>query len=122
MSKKSLPFEVTDSEKTGKKSRSGLKRISVLIKPEKLDAVIAALRGLHLEATIYDVKSAGREKEKVTSGRGMGTVELSYVSRKIVVTIVDASRVDDVSDAIRGAMAGSKGVLIVLPVDDAAQI
>jgi nitrogen regulatory protein PII len=118
MSEKSLPFEVKEAGK----SKSGLKRLSVLVKPEKADAVIAAIRGLHLEATIYDVKSAGKEKEKVTSGRGMGTVELAYVSRKVIVTIVDANRIDDVSAAVRGAMGGSKGVLIILPVDDLVEI
>ncbi|NOJ26451.1 MAG: hypothetical protein DA330_00355 [Nitrososphaera sp.] len=117
MSEKSLPFE-----KEAGKSKSGLKRLSVLVKPEKADAVITAIRGLHLEATIYDVKSAGKEKEKVTSGRGMGTVELAYVLRKVIVTIVDANRIDDVSAAVRGAMGGSKGVLIVLPVDDMVEI
>ncbi len=116
MGKEKLPFEVVDSK--GKKSKS-MKRLAVLVKPEKVDAVIAALRGLKLEATIYDVKGAGKDKERVTSGRGMGTVELAYTSRKIIVTIADSDRIDDIVDAMKEALGEeSSGVLLISPVDD----
>ena len=122
---KNLPFEVTDDEKSKGKESGGsrMKRLAVLVKPEKVDAIIAALRGLKLEATIYDVKGAGKEKERVTSGRGMGTVELAYTSRKIVATVVDSERVEDVVDAMRGALGGqSGGVLVISPVDDIVRL
>jgi nitrogen regulatory protein PII len=124
MSKKSsLPFEVVDTEKPGKGSRSAMKRLTVLVKPERVDSVISALRGMHLEAVIYDVKSAGKEKERVTTGRGMGTMEVAYVSRKIIATVVDPGRVDDVADAIKDALGGeSKAVVVVSPVDGLVQI
>jgi len=41
-----------------------MKRLTVLIKNEKVDSVIASLRELNLDAIIYDVKSAGKEMEK----------------------------------------------------------
>jgi nitrogen regulatory protein PII len=116
MVKGKLPFEVVDSK--GKKSKS-MKRLAVLVKPEKVDSIIAALRGLKLEATIYDVKGAGKDKERVTSGRGMGTVELAYTTRKVIATVVDSDRIDDIADAMKEALGEeSSGVLMVSPVDD----
>lgn len=47
-----------------------MKRLAVLLKPEKVDAITSALRALGLESTIYDVKGAGKEKQRETSGRG----------------------------------------------------
>lgn len=100
-----------------------MKRLAVLVKPQNVDGIIAALRGLKLEATIYDVKGAGKEKERVSSGRGMGTVELAYTSRKIVATVVDSERVEDVVDAMRGALGDqSGGVLVISPVDDIVRL
>lgn len=117
---KNLPFEVVDTERA---TKSPMKRLTVLVKPERVDGVISALRDLHLEAVIYDVKSAGREKERVASGRGSGTMELAYTSRKIIATVVDPGRVDDVAAAIKAALSGeSKAVVVVAPVDGLVQI
>lgn len=100
------------------------KRIAVNIRPERVDGVIATLRGLKLEATIYDVKGAGKEKERLTSGRGMGTSELGYTTRKLVATVVDAERVEDVMDAIKGELAGKSGrvIIMVSSVDDLIEL
>lgn len=100
------------------------KRIAVNIRPERLDGVIATLRSLNLEATIYDVKGAGKEKERITSGRGMGTTELGYTTRKLVATIVDVERAEDVINAIKGELAGKPGrvVFMVSPVDNLFEI
>jgi len=89
-----------------------------------MDGVIAALRGLKLEATIYDVKGAGKEREKLTSGRGMGTTELGYTTRKLVVTVVDENRAGDVISAIKGEVAGKPGrvVIMVSSVDDLIEL
>jgi nitrogen regulatory protein PII len=116
--KTNLPFEVTYSEKPSKKSRT-MKRLALLVKPEKVDAIIAALRGSGLEATIYDVKGATKERERVSSGRGSGTFDLAYTTRKIVATIVNADDVEDVVDRMRKALGSdSGGVVVVSPVDD----
>jgi nitrogen regulatory protein PII len=100
------------------------KRIAANIRPERLDGVIAALRALNLEATIYDVKGAGKEKEKLASGRGIGTTELGYTTRKVVATIVDAGRADEVINAIKAELAGKTGrvVIMVSPVDDLIEV
>jgi nitrogen regulatory protein PII len=95
-----------------------MKRLAVLVKNEKVDAVISSLRELNLDAIIYDVKSAGKEKEKTHSGRGASAVS-SYLPRKIIATVVESEKVQTTSDAIKKSMGGeSKGVIIVTSVDD----
>ena len=73
-----------------------------------------------LDSVIYDVKSAGKEKEKARSGRGTGgTVDVLHVPRKIIATVVEPNRVQEVSDVIKNAMGSeNKGVIIVSSVDD----
>ena len=80
-----LSFEVTYSEKPSKESKS-MNRLAVIVRPENVDEIISSLKAMGLESTIYDVKrSAGKDnKERVASGRASGTVELAYVTRKIV--------------------------------------
>lgn len=90
-----LPFEVTYSEKPTTRSKT-LKRLAVIVKPENVDEIVSSLRGLSLEATIYDVKGAGKDKERVASGRGSGTVELAYTTRKVVATVVNSDDVEQV--------------------------
>src|SRR3954451_9296147 len=85
--KTTLPFEVTYSEKPSKKPKN-MKRLAVIVKPENVDEITSSLKALGLEATIYDVKRASKEKEKVTTNRGMGTMEASYTTRKVVATVV----------------------------------
>src|SRR6266487_279222 len=92
----SLPFEVTYAETPGKKSRT-MKRLAVLVKSENVRDIISSLKDLNLEATIYDVKGVTKDKERVASGRGSGTVELTYNSRKVVATVVNSAVVEVVS-------------------------
>jgi nitrogen regulatory protein PII len=113
-----LPFEVTYSERPSKKSKN-MKRLAVLLKPENVDSIIAEVRGMGLEATIYDVKGATKEKERVTSGRGMGTIELAYTTRKVVATVVNADDLEDVVGKMKKALGGGSGaVVVVSAVDD----
>lgn len=116
--KTTLPFEVEYSEKPSKKSRS-MKRLAVLLKPENVDGIIAALKNSGLDATIYDVKGAGKDKERVTTSRGMGTMELAYTTRKLVATVVNSDDLEDVVGRMKKALGGESGaVVVVTPVDD----
>jgi nitrogen regulatory protein PII len=112
-----LPFEVTYSEKPSKRSKS-MKRLAVIVKPEKLDEIISSLKGMSLEATIYDVRGAGKDKERVASGRGSGTVELAYTTRKVVATVVNSDVVEEVVSRMKKALAGDKAVVMISSVDD----
>jgi nitrogen regulatory protein PII len=121
--KTNLPFEVTYTEKPGQKSRTPMKRLAVLVKPENVEGIISALRRSNLEATIYDVKGATKERERVTSGRGSGTIDLAYTTRKVVATVVNADHVEGVVDIMRNALgAGSGGVVIISPVEDLVRL
>ena len=115
--KLTLPFEVAYSEKPGKKSKS-MKRLGVTLKPEHVADIIASLKEMGLEATIYDVKGATKDKERIASGRGSGTFELAYTTRKIVATVVNSDNVNDVIERMKKAIAGEKAVVMISPVDD----
>jgi len=98
---------------------STMKRLAVLVKNEKVDTVITSLRELGLDAIIYDVKSAGKEKEKTRSGRGTSVMNFALAPRKIIATIVESDRIQDVAAAIKKGTGGeSKGVIIISSVDD----
>jgi nitrogen regulatory protein PII len=115
--KMTLPFEVSYSEKPSKQSK-GMKRLAVIVKPENVDGMISSLREMGLEATIYDVKGAGKDKQRVASGRGSDTFELAYTSRKVVATVVKSDDVDAVVERMKSALAGEKAVVMISQVDD----
>lgn len=117
-----LPFEITYSEKPSKKSKN-MKRLAVLLKPENVDNIIAEVKGMGLEATVYDVKGAGKDKERVSSGRGMGTIELAYTTRKVVATVVNADDMEEIIAKMKKALGGASGaVVVVSPVDDLVRL
>ncbi len=116
--KLTLPFEMTYSEKPSKKSKN-MKRLAIIVKPENLDGIVSSLKGMGLEATIYDVKRAGKEdKQRVTSSRGSGTFELAYSTRKIVATVVNSDDVNEVAERMKKGLDGDKAVVMISPVDD----
>jgi nitrogen regulatory protein PII len=119
--KMSLPFEVTYSEKPSKKSKN-MKRLAVIVKLENVDAIAASLREVGLESTVYDVKRSTKEKERVASGRGSGTMELAYTTRKVVATVVNADDTEDVIARMKKALAGDKAVVMISAVDDLVMI
>jgi nitrogen regulatory protein PII len=112
-----LPFEVEYSEKPSKKSK-GMKRLAVLLKPESVDAIISTLNSSGLEATIYDVKGATKERLRISSGRGSGTVDLAYTTRKVVATVVNSEDVDAVIERLKKTLNGDKAVVMISLVDD----
>ena len=115
--KLTLPFEVAYSQKPSEKSKN-MKRLAVIVKPENLDGIILSLKEMGLEATIYDVKGAGKDKERVTSGRGSGTSELGYTTRKVVATVVSSDHVNDIVERMKKALEGDKAVVMISAVDD----
>ena len=123
--KSNLPFEVTYSQKPSSESKtsSSMKRLAVVLKPENVDSITSTLRGLGLESTIYDVKGSGKEKERVTSGRGGGTIDLQYTTRRLVATVVKSDDVEDIIDRMKKALGvGSGAVVMMQPVDDLVRL
>jgi len=108
---------VTYSQKPSEKSKN-MKRLAFIVKPENLDDIISSLREMGLEATIYDVRSVGKDRERVTSGRGSGTSDLGYTTRKVVATVVSSDHVNDIVERMKKALEGDKAVVMISAVDD----
>ena len=115
--KATLPFEVTYSEKPGVDSKS-MKRLAVIVKPQNVQEITSSIKKMGLEATIYDVKGTGRDKERIASGRGSGTAELAYTTRKVVATVVKSSDTKEVVERLKKALSGEKAAVMISPVDD----
>jgi nitrogen regulatory protein PII len=116
--KATLPFEVAYSERPSEKSKN-MKRLAFIVKPENLDDIILSLREMGLEATIYDVKGVGKEdRERVSSGRGSGTSDLGYATRKVVATVVSSYHVNHIVERMKKALNGDKAVVMISTVDD----
>jgi nitrogen regulatory protein PII len=121
--KSTLPFEVTYSEKPQTKTRTPMKRLAVLLKPENVDSITTTLRSLGLESTIYDVQGSGKDGERETTGRGTGTVRLAYTTRKVVATVVKSDTVDDIVEKMKGALGGESGAVVMIStVDDLVRL
>ena len=61
------------------------------------------------------MKGATKDKERIASGRGSGTFELAYTTRKIVATVVSSDNVNDVIERMKKAIAGEKAVVMISP-------
>lgn len=120
--KSTLPYELTYSEKPSTGSKN-MKRLAVLVKPQNVNDIIISLKEMGLEATIYDVRGVGKEKgEKIASGRGSGTSEQAYATRKVVATVVKAGDANQVVERMKKALGGEKAVVMISPVDDLVMI
>ena len=116
--KSTLPYELTYSEKPSMGSKN-MKRLAVLVKPQNVNDIISPLKEMGLEATIYDVRGVGKEKgERVASGRGSGTSEQAYATRKVVATVVKSGDANKVVERMKNALGGEKAVVMISPVDD----
>ena len=121
--KLNLPFEVEYSEKpSAKRPSKNMKRLAVIVKHENVEGITSSLTAIGLDSTIYDVKRATKEKERVASGRGSGTIELAYTTRKVVATVVKADDVEAVVDRMKSALSGEKAVVMISAVDDLVMI
>ena len=120
--KNTLPYELTYSEKPSTGSKN-MKRLAVFVKPQNVNDIITSLKEMGLEATIYDVRGVGKEKgEKIASGRGSGTSEQAYATRKVVATVVKAGDANQVVERMKKALGGEKAVVMISPVDDLVMI
>jgi nitrogen regulatory protein PII len=113
------PFEIISDNDNKRKITSGLKRVEVFLKPNKVDSVNQSIKNIGFEATLYYSKGFGKEKQKVRAGRGAQVVELGYSTRSTIVTIVDSSKLSELLDAIKKANIGydNIGVIAISPMD-----
>jgi len=118
--KSRLPFEVTRDRVEKPEPEGGKKRVEVFVNPEKAVLVLSAIKKMHLEATLYDSRGYGKERQVITGGgRGTGKIELPS-TRHTVMTIVDSHRLKDVISAIKATSSKDRpgGVIAVSPIED----
>jgi nitrogen regulatory protein PII len=117
MSKSTLPFEVVrDTNKAEGKIKAGLKRVEVFVSSGNADAVLSAIKDKGFDATLYDSKGYGEQKDKVRSARGMSETQLAYSTRRTIVTIIDSDKLEEIVNVIKSA-GGGGGVIAISPMD-----
>ncbi len=102
-----------------------MKKIEAIIKPFKLDALKEALTTLGVTGlTMSEVKGFGRQKGHTEIYRG-AEYQVDFIPKVKVEIVVEASRVDEVVEAIMTSVRTGKigdGKIFVLPVDEVCRI
>jgi nitrogen regulatory protein PII len=97
---------------------SSMKGLAVIAKPQNVQEITSSLKEMGLEATIYNVKGTAEDKERIASGRGSGTSELAYITRKVEATVVKSGDTKEVVERMKKALAGEKAAGMISRVDD----
>jgi hypothetical protein len=63
-----------------------------------------------------------QDSERVSSGRGSGTSDIGYTTRKIIATVVSSDHVNDIVQRMKKALDGDKAVVMISAVDDLVMI
>jgi nitrogen regulatory protein P-II 1 len=102
-----------------------MKKIEAIIKPFKLDALKEMLTTLGVTGlTMSEVKGFGRQKGHTEIYRGAEYV-VDFVPKVKVEIVIEASRVDEVVEAIMTTVRTGNigdGKIFVLPVDEVCRI
>jgi nitrogen regulatory protein P-II 1 len=102
-----------------------MKKIEAIIKPFKLDDVKEALNEVGIQGmTITEVKGYGRQKGHKEIYRGAEYV-VDFIPKLKLELVVEASRVDEVTEVIRNAANTGKigdGKIFVTPVEAAIRV
>jgi nitrogen regulatory protein P-II 1 len=102
-----------------------MKKIEAIIKPFKLDDVKEALNKIGVNGmTINEVKGFGRQRGHKEIYRG-AEYQIDFIPKIKIDVVVDASRSDQVVDAISKSANTGKigdGKIFVLPVGEAIRI
>ncbi|MEK6201544.1 MAG: P-II family nitrogen regulator [Desulfobulbaceae bacterium] len=102
-----------------------MKKIEAIIKPFKLDELKEALTSLGVTGlTMSEVKGFGRQKGHTEIYRG-AEYQVDFIPKVKVEIVVEASRVDEVVEAIMNSVRTGKigdGKIFVLPVDEVYRI
>ena len=119
MNENTLPFEISKSEGNEIKVLSGLKKIEIYVSPGQVNDVILVLYELKLEATLYNSQGLGKSKQTLRAGKSGGQNRIIPSDRKTVVTIAEASVLEDLVEKIKHLNDKSDrkiGVLSIQPV------
>jgi nitrogen regulatory protein P-II 1 len=102
-----------------------MKKVEVIVKPFKLDAVKTALNDIGIKGmTISEVKGYGRQKGHTEIYRG-AEYKVDFLPKIKVEIIVEAEMVDKVIDVVVEAARTGKigdGKIFVLPVEKVVRV
>ncbi|MCI5128455.1 MAG: P-II family nitrogen regulator [Candidatus Electrothrix sp. AUS3] len=102
-----------------------MKKVEVIIKPFKLDAVKAALNDISIKGmTLSEVKGYGRQKGHKEIYRG-AEYQIDFLPKIKMEIIVDSDRVDKVIEVVVEAARTGKigdGKIFVLPVERVVRV
>ena len=102
-----------------------MKKVEVIIKPFKLDAVKTALNDIGIKGmTISEVKGYGRQKGHTEIYRG-AEYKVDFLPKIKVEIIVEAEMVDKIIDVVVEAARTGKigdGKIFVLPVEKIVRV
>ena len=102
-----------------------MKKVEVIIKPFKLDAVKAALNDISIKGmTLSEVKGYGRQKGHKEIYRG-AEYQVDFLPKIKLEIIVDSDRVEKVIEVVVEAARTGKigdGKIFVLPVEQVVRV
>lgn len=102
-----------------------MKLVKAIIKPERLDAVKAALEEAgFFGMTLTEVQGRGEQKGISLQYRG-GTIEVDLIPKVEVEILVSAEKVNQVIEAVKkGAYTGKigDGRIFVIPIEESIKI
>jgi nitrogen regulatory protein P-II 1 len=106
-------------------AEDGLKKIEMIIKPFKLDAVKEALQELDIEGlTVSEVKGYGRQKGHTELYRGAEYV-IDFLPKVKIELFLKEDRLPQVVEAIKTAAYTGRigdGKIFILPVENAMRV
>jgi len=101
-----------------------MKLIQCIIRPEKLNDLVARLEALTSGLTVSDIRGHGHQKGQPAVYRGL-EYQVSLLPKTMVEIVADESRVDDiikvVSETARTGQIGD-GRIFILDVDQSYHI
>jgi nitrogen regulatory protein PII len=90
-----------DRATTPSRNDDGFSLVTVIVKPFRLDAVLAALRPFHLESMVAsEVRGYGRQKGHLELYRGSEYV-ISFIPKIKIEIVAPRSEVEELAQAVR---------------------
>ena len=101
-----------------------MKLIQCIIRPEKLNDLVARLEGLTSGLTVSDIRGHGHQKGQTAVYRGL-EYQVSLLPKTMVEIVADESRVDDIIKVVTGTARTGQigdGRIFILDVDQSYHI
>ena len=101
-----------------------MKLIQCIIRPEKLNDLVARIEGMASGLTVSDIRGHGHQKGQTAVYRGL-EYQVSLPPKTMVEIVADESRVDDIIKVVTGTARTGQigdGRIFILDVDQSYHI